>query len=90
MIVCGTAGTGKSYLINAISYCTAGKCILSATGMAAFNIRGPTLHLVVQLPIRASSHKDPQGPALHRLEKRFENISYLIIDVRTDHICMGQ
>ena len=41
MIVCGTAGTGKSYLINAISHCTTGRCILSATtGMAAFNICG--------------------------------------------------
>ena len=39
MIVCGTAGTGKSYLINAISHCTTGKCILSAaTGVAAFNM----------------------------------------------------
>lgn len=41
MIVSGTDGTGISYLIRAISHCTSGRCILSATtGMTAFNICG--------------------------------------------------
>ena len=80
MIVSGTARTGKSYLIRAISHCTSGRCILSATtGMAAFNICGQTLHSVLQLPVRFSNHKDLQGAALHRLQRRFESISYLII-----------
>ena len=69
MIVCGTAGTGKSYLINAISHCTTGRCILSVTGMAAFSICGQTLHSVLQLPVHASSHINLQGPALRRLQK---------------------
>ena len=57
MIVCGTAGTEKSYLINATSHCTTGRCILSATTcMVQFNICGQTLHSV-QLSVRASSHK---------------------------------
>lgn len=45
MIICGTAGTGKSYLINAISQCLGEKCLLTGTtGIAAYNIGGKTLH----------------------------------------------
>lgn len=40
MIVCGTAGTGKSYLISAIAQVLGDTCVLTGTtGMAAFNIR---------------------------------------------------
>ena len=43
MMVCGTAGTGKSYLISAISHCLGDKCLLTGTtGMAAYNICGKT------------------------------------------------
>ena len=45
MIIYGTAGTGKSYLINAISSHLKDKCCLTApTGIAAFNINGVTIH----------------------------------------------
>ena len=50
MIVCGTAGTGKSYLINAIVQCLTNKVIITGTtGMAAFHISGETLYSVLQL-----------------------------------------
>jgi hypothetical protein len=75
MIVCGTAGTGKSYLINATMPHRE-----MHIGMAAFNIGSQTLHSVLQLPVHPSNHKDLQGPALHRLQQKFINISYIIID----------
>ena len=45
MIVSGTAGTGKSYLIFSLTQLLESACILTATtGMASFNICGRTLH----------------------------------------------
>lgn len=57
MIVCGTAGTGKSYLINAIAHALGSTCVLTGTtGMAAFHISGKMLHSALQLPIHSFSH----------------------------------
>ena len=81
MIICGAAGTGKSYLIKAIAQWTAEKYILTGTtGMAAYNICGETLHSVLQLPIHNSNHKDLQDAALQRLQLKFRNKHYLLID----------
>lgn len=64
MIICGTAGTEKSYLISAIAHTLGSACILTGTtGMAAFNICGSTVHSALKLPVHWSSHKDLQGPA---------------------------
>ena len=55
MIVSGTAGTGKSYLISAIANLLGNQCILTGTtGMAAFNIGGKTLHSVLHLTINST------------------------------------
>jgi ATP-dependent DNA helicase PIF1 len=52
MIVCGTAGTGKTYLISAAKQVLGTQCIVTATtGIAAFSINGQTLHSAAQLPI---------------------------------------
>ncbi len=52
MIVSGTAGTGKSYLISAISNVLGDSCLLTGTtGMAGFNIAGRTIHSALQLPV---------------------------------------
>ena len=81
MIVCGTAGTGKSYVISAIAHALGSTCVLTGTtGMAAFHICGKTLHSALQLPIRSSSHRDLQGSSLHRLQLAMKDKSYLIID----------
>ncbi len=81
MIVCGTAGTGKSYLICAIAHALGSMCVLTGTtGMAAFHICGNTLHSALQLPIRSSSYRDLQGSSLHRLQLTMKNKSYVIID----------
>ena len=45
LIIIGVAGTGKSYLINAISNLLREKCAVTATtGKASYNIRGITIH----------------------------------------------
>ena len=81
MIACGTAGTGKSYLISAISHALGNKCVVTGTtGMAAFNICGKTLHSTLQLPIHSCKFRDLQGSSLHRLQLTMTNKSYLIID----------
>lgn len=80
MLVCGTAGTGKSYLIIAIAHTLGELCLLTGTtGMASFNICGKTLHSALQLPIH-SSMQDLQGTALQRLQMATKKIQYLIID----------
>ena len=79
MIVCGTAGTGKTYLINALKQVLCSQCMLTATtGIAAFNIGGQTLHSAAQLPIR--EYRDLQGDSLHRLQMKLDGKSYIIID----------
>ena len=54
MIVSGTAGTGKSYLIHCLRLLLQRKVMVAApTGVAAFNIDGHTLHSLLSLPTRA-------------------------------------
>ena len=58
MIICGTAGAGKTYLINALRQVIGQKCIVTATtGIAALNIHRQTLHSAAQLLIR--ENKEP-------------------------------
>ena len=80
MLICGTAGTGKSYLISAIANLLGNTCLLTGTtGMAAFNICGRTLHSTLQIPIN-NLCTDLQGNSLRRLQQTFENKLYLILD----------
>ena len=52
IILNGVAGTGKSYLINAIRNLLQGNCAVTATtGKAAYNIRGVTVHSLLKLPV---------------------------------------
>ena len=81
MIIYGTAGTGKSFLIRAIAQLLGRACLLTGTtGIAGFNICGITLHSALQLPLQFSNGKDLQGQALYRLQQRLQNIQYLILD----------
>jgi hypothetical protein len=77
----GTAGTGKSHVIN--SWCTILKSgtfpIAAPTGRAAYNVNGVTLHSLLSLGTRRWI-KTLSGDSLKRVQKRFENIKYLIID----------
>ena len=81
MIVCGTAGTGKSYLINAISQALGDVCTLTGTtGIASYNICGKTLHSTLQLPINMSRQQDLKGSALQRLQLTMKKKQYILID----------
>ncbi|XP_078371416.1 ATP-dependent DNA helicase Pif1-like [Oculina patagonica] len=81
MIVLGSAGTGKSYLINTFSNLLGNNCILTGTtGMAGYNIQGCTAHSAVQLPVRNYNNNDLQGAALQRLQLRLSGKHYLILD----------
>ena len=58
LIINGVAGTGKSYLINAIINLLQSKCAVAATtGKAAYNIRGVTVHSLLKLPIGSRGKK---------------------------------
>ena len=53
MIVSGTAETGKLFLIGCLKGLLQGKVrVLAPTGVAAFNIRGCTLHSALCLPTK--------------------------------------
>ena len=80
MLICGTAGTGKSYLISALANLLGNTCLLTGTtGMAAYNICGKTLHSTIQIPIN-NTVTDLQGNSLRRLQQTFENKLYLLLD----------
>ena len=79
LIVSGTAGTGKTYLISAVKQVLGAHRIVTATtGIAAFSINGQTLHSAAQLPIR--EYRDLQGDSLQRLQLRLEGKRFLIVD----------
>ena len=53
MIITGLGGSGKSFVIQALSNILGKKCRVCAYfGIAAFNIKGYTLHSLLQLPIK--------------------------------------
>ena len=70
LIIIGVAGTGKSYLINAIRNLLRDKCAVTATtGKASYNIRGITVHSLLKLPIGSRGRKDLTGQSLCRLQE---------------------
>ena len=80
MIVSGTAGTGKSYLIHCLRLLLQHQlCVAAPTGVAAFNIDGHTLHSLLSLPTRGD-FKDLEGERLNKLQQSFSAIWYMIID----------
>ena len=70
LIINGVAGTGKSYLVNAIRNLLQSRCAVTATtGKAAYNIRGVTIHSLLKLPIGSRGNKDLIGQSLCRLQE---------------------
>ena len=81
VIVSGTAGTGKSYLISAIAHLLGNHCLLTGTtGMASFNICGKTLHSTLKLPLQYNNAQDLRGSSLQQLQLTVKDKSYLVID----------
>ena len=81
MLILGTAGTGKSFLIQAIAQLLQVKCLLTATtGIAAFHIGGITLHSALHLLVQKHNCNDLRGPTLAKLQHKLKDIKYLIVD----------
>ena len=80
MVVTGTAGTGKSYLIKCIRLLLGGTLKVSApTGVASFIIEGTTLHSLLHLPTRGE-FKQLEGNHLQQLQQAISSTRYIIID----------
>ena len=80
MIVSGTAGTGKSYLIHCLRLLLQSKVrVVAPTGVAAFNVDGHTLHSLLSLPTKGE-FKDLQGEHLNKIQQALADVEYLIID----------
>ena len=53
MILTGLGGSGKSFVIQAVTNLVNEQCkVCTYFGIAAFNLKGTTLHSLLQLPIR--------------------------------------
>ena len=76
----GTAGTGKSFLINCLRLLLSDKLRVAApTGVAAFNVDGGTLHSLLSLPTKGE-FKELEGERLHKFQQSLADMKYLIID----------
>ena len=86
-LICGTAGSGKTYLISALKQLLKDRGLVCApTGVAADNIGGVTYHSKIPMPRdrRKLDVDDARLPVesarLQQLESDFEHVRYLIID----------
>uniref|UniRef100_A0A1X7TEG3 ATP-dependent DNA helicase n=1 Tax=Amphimedon queenslandica TaxID=400682 RepID=A0A1X7TEG3_AMPQE len=78
IIVNGTAGTSKSYLVNCLRLLLGTSLKVAApTGVAAFIIEGRTLHSLLHIPERGD-FKDMEGINLQNIQEELSNIKYLI------------
>ena len=80
MVVSGTAGTGKSYLIQCLKLLLKDRlCVAAPTGVAAFNVDGYTLHSLLSLPVRGD-FKPLEGKRLETIQQMLAAVDYIIID----------
>jgi len=81
LIVNGTAGTGKSFTISAISHALQANALLRCafTASAAFLVRGSTIHREFDIPVQGS-FKEIDGPRLRNLQEKFATVKVVIID----------
>ncbi|HEY4224472.1 MAG TPA: AAA family ATPase [Pseudolysinimonas sp.] len=79
IFVTGRAGTGKSTLLEHLSWNTAKNLVIAApTGVAALNVGGQTIHSLFRLPIGViADHAIDQGPEVRKL---LNAIDTLVID----------
>ena len=94
LIVMGTAGTGKSYLINMIRdhlwKITRNRKVnsqspilmLVLTRVAAFNIHGVMIYSALSILIFRNNF-DLNGERLKILQKKLEGVVYLVIDKKS-------
>ncbi len=79
IFVTGRAGTGKSTLLNHLSWNTTKQLVICApTGVAALNVGGQTIHSLFRLPIGViADHEIEQSAELRKL---LNTIDTLVID----------
>jgi ATP-dependent exoDNAse (exonuclease V) alpha subunit len=79
IFVTGRAGTGKSTLLNHLSWNTGKQVVIAApTGVAALNVGGQTIHSLFRLPLGViADHKIEQNDPLRKL---LNTIDTLVID----------
>jgi len=79
VFVTGRAGTGKSTLLEYLSWHTAKQLVVCApTGVAALNVAGQTIHSLFRLPIGViADHEIEQSPELRKL---LNTIDTVVID----------
>ncbi|OJX80256.1 PIF1 family ATP-dependent DNA helicase [Leifsonia sp. 71-9] len=79
VFVTGRAGTGKSTLLNHLSWNTEKSIVIAApTGVAALNVGGQTIHSLFRLPIGVIADHDIEQTA--ELRKLLNTIDTLVID----------
>src|ERR1700693_1794576 len=76
VFVTGRAGTGKSTLLNHLSWNTEKQLVISApTGVAALNVGGQTIHSLFRLPIGViADHEIEQSAELRKLLNTLDTI----------------
>ena len=80
MIVSGTAGTGKSYLINCLRLLLQNKARVAApTGVAAFNVDCHTIHSLLSLHTKENT-RISLVKHLQRLQHSLADTEYLVIN----------
>jgi ATP-dependent DNA helicase PIF1 len=79
LFVTGRAGTGKSTLLNHLSWQTSKQVVICApTGVAALNVGGQTIHSLFRLPIGViADHEIEQGADVRKL---LNTMDTLVID----------
>ena len=81
MIITGLGGSGKRFVIQAVTNLINEQCKVCAYfGIAAFNIKGTTLHSLLQLPRRGKKNGPLKSSALARLQADLKGVKYLIMD----------
>ena len=86
MIIQGTAGIGKSYLIGCLQAAFSSSSpnnsspllLLAPTGVATFNINALPIHSALRIPI--NTMLPLEGQALANLQERILHIRYVLID----------
>jgi ATP-dependent exoDNAse (exonuclease V) alpha subunit len=79
IFVTGRAGTGKSTLLNHLSWNTSKQVVVCApTGVAALNVGGQTIHSLFLLPIGVIADREIEQTAT--LRKLLNTIDTLVID----------
>ena len=80
MVVSGTAGTGKSYLIQCLKLLLKGYLVVVApTGVAAYNVDGSTIHSPLSIPVKGD-FKPLEGKRLQTIQHDLSSVEYVIID----------